>query len=157
MNLKSLFVMAAALSTFGGASFAGDIVGTVTLKGTPPAEVPIPDIKSDPVCSKFHPDGMTTHHYIVGPNQELANVVVMLKGISGKSTGASSKPAELDQKGCEYLPQILAIQTGQKLLVKNSDPVAHNIHLTPASSSGNSGKNNENHKTNNLPALPTCI
>ncbi len=86
---------------------------------------------------------MTTHHYVVGPNHELANVVVMLKGITGKSTGRSAPPAVLDQKGCEYVPQIMAVQTGQKILVKNSDPVAHNIHLYPATP-GNTGKNNEN-------------
>ena len=37
----------------------------------------------------------------------------------------------LDQKGCLYTPQILAIQTGQKLIVKNSDPCLHNVHATP--------------------------
>jgi len=45
-------------------------------------------------------------------------VVVSLKGVTGKSTGASAPPAMLDQKGCLYSPQILAIQTGQKLVVK---------------------------------------
>jgi len=39
---------------------------------------------------------------------------------------------KIDQKGCEYQPYILAVQTGQKILVKNSDPVLHNIHPTPA-------------------------
>ena len=38
----------------------------------------------------------------------------------------------MDQRGCEYLPYVMAIQTNQKLLVKNSDPVMHNIHPTPA-------------------------
>ena len=37
----------------------------------------------------------------------------------------------LDQKGCLYTPQILAIQTGQKLMVKNSDTCIHNVHCTP--------------------------
>ena len=54
-----------------------------------------------------------------------------LKGVTGKSTGASAPPAVLDQKGCLYTPQILAIQTGQKLVVKNSDPCLHNVHATP--------------------------
>jgi plastocyanin len=58
-------------------------------------------------------------------------VVVSLKGVTGKSTGASQPPVVLDQKGCLYTPQILAIQTGQKLIVKNSDPCLHNVHATP--------------------------
>jgi len=110
---------------------AGDISGAITLKGTPPAEKPITPLKDDPNCGKLHTDTPTTHHYVVGPKGELANVFITLKEMSGKSTGASAPPVVLDQKGCEYVPQILAIQTDQKLLVKNSDPVAHNIHPSP--------------------------
>jgi plastocyanin len=68
---------------------------------------------------------------VVGANNGLGDVFVTLKGISGKSTGASAEPAVIDQKGCEYQPYVLGVQTGQKILVKNSDPVLHNIHPTP--------------------------
>ena len=74
----------------------------------------------------------TTHFYVVGPNGEFADVVVSLKGVTGKSTGASAPPAVLDQKGCLYSPQILAVQTGQKIIVRNSDICVHNVHCTPA-------------------------
>jgi hypothetical protein len=47
----------------------------------------------------------------------------------------------MDQKGCEYIPQIFAVQTGQKLNVKNSDPVLHNVHATPNPASGNKESN----------------
>jgi plastocyanin len=67
----------------------------------------------------------------VGPNGELADVVVYLKGVPSASTGASAPPVVMDQKGCLYTPQILAIQTGQKLIVKNSDPCVHNVHAKP--------------------------
>jgi hypothetical protein len=43
----------------------------------------------------------------------------------------STAPATLDQKGALYTPQIVAIQTGQKLLVKNSAPAVHNVHTKP--------------------------
>lgn len=110
---------------------AADITGTITLKGTPPAEKEIVELAKDPSCGKLHTAPVKTKHYVVGPNGQLANVVVYLKGISGKSTGASAKPVVLDQKGCEYVPQILAVQTGQTLLVRNSDPLLHNVHNTP--------------------------
>ena len=110
---------------------AGDISGVITLKGTPPPEKQITPLKDDTNCGKLHPDTPTTHHYIVGPKGELANVFVTLKGISGKSTGPSAPPALLDQKGCEYVPQILAIQTNQKLVARNSDPLSHNVHPSP--------------------------
>ena len=73
----------------------------------------------------------TTHFYVVGPKGELADVVVSVQGISGKSTGASAAAVMLDQKGCEYIPQIFAIQTDQKVTVKNSDPLLHNVHTLP--------------------------
>ena len=76
-----------------------------------------------------------------GAKGELADVVVSLQGISGKSTGASAPPVVLDQKGCEYIPSILAVQTDQKLIVKNSDPVLHNVHTVPAEGSGNKERN----------------
>jgi plastocyanin len=111
---------------------AGDITGVITLKGTPPAAKEITPIKDDPNCAALYPGALPkTTFYVVGANGELADVVVSLKGISGQSTGASAAPAMLDQKGALYSPQILAIQTGQKLIVKNSDALVHNVHTTP--------------------------
>jgi len=110
---------------------AADITGTVTLQGTPPKEKDITPLKEDPNCGKLHSEMPSTHFYVVGPEGQLADVVVSLEGVSGQSTGASAPPAHLDQKGCEYVPQIMAVQTGQKILVKNSDPVLHNVHDVP--------------------------
>jgi plastocyanin len=137
MKSTSLLVLAASLAT--GA--AADISGTVTLNGNPPAEKPIAPVKDDATCGKLHSTVPTTKFYVVGANKELADVVVMLKNVSGKSTGGAAKPAVLDQKGCIYTPQILAVQTGQKLLVKNSDPALHNVHTKPAAGSGNKEEN----------------
>jgi plastocyanin len=136
---SALFVIAAVTAVLQAAS-AADITGTVTLNGTPPAEKPITPLKEDPTCGKLHPETPTTHFYVVGPNKELADVVVMVKGVTGKSTGASATPAVIDQKGCTYTPQILAVQTGQKLIIKNSDPVLHNVHTTPTAA-GNKEEN----------------
>jgi plastocyanin len=120
---------------------AADITGTITLKGTPPKEKDITPLKEDATCGKFHTDMPTTHFYLVGPKGELADVVVFLQDISGKSTGASASAVVLDQKGCEYVPSIFAVQTGQKIIVKNSDPVLHNVNIQPADGSGNKGDN----------------
>jgi plastocyanin len=120
---------------------AADITGKITLKGTAPKEKEIPQVKDDPNCGKLHSGAMTTHHYVVGANGELANAVVSLVGITGKSTGASAAPAVLDQKGCEYAPVIFAVQTGQKIAIKNSDPVMHNVHSVPKEGSGNKEQN----------------
>jgi plastocyanin len=114
------------------AASAADITGTIHLKGTAPKEKEISPLKDDPNCGKLHPTAPTTHFYVVGGAGELADVIVSLQGVSGKSTGASAAPVVLDQKGCEYSPSILAVQTGQKIIVKNSDPVMHNVHTLPS-------------------------
>lgn len=112
--------------------FAGDFTGTVILKGTPPAEKEITPLKSDPSCGKLVTETPKTTHYVVGAKGELANAVVIVKGVPGaKSTGASAAPVVIDQKACIYHPHIFAVQTGQKITVKNSDPVLHNVHATP--------------------------
>ncbi len=122
---------------------AGNVTGKITLSGTPPAEREITPLLEDASCGKLvtGPKPMTKF-FVVGPNQELADVVVMLKSdsLKGKSSGASTAPVVLDQKACEYIPQILAAQTGQTILVKNSDPVMHNVHTTP-SAPGNKEEN----------------
>jgi plastocyanin len=130
--------MAAAFGVQG--AFAGEITGTVMLKGTPPKEKDIAVLKEDANCGKFHSTMPTTHFYVVGAKGELADVVVSLQGITGKSTGASAPTVVLDQNGCEYKPSIFAVQTGQKISVKNSDPVLHNVHTQPTTA-GNEEKN----------------
>jgi plastocyanin len=120
---------------------ASDITGTVMLKGTPPKEKDITPVMEDANCSKMHTTVPTTHFYVVSDKGELADVIVSVQGISGKSTGASAPPVTLDQKGCEYTPSIFAVQTDQKIIVKNSDPVLHNVHDVPDADSGNKEKN----------------
>jgi plastocyanin len=130
MKFPAPFLLLAALAVAPVARSA-DIVGVITLKGTPAAEKEITPLMDNPDCAAMYAKTPTTHFYAVGPNGEFADVVVSLKGVTGKSAGASAPPAVLDQKGCLYSPQILAIQTGQKLVVKNSDKCIHNVHCTP--------------------------
>src|SRR5208283_4274162 len=129
-KVSPVFLLIAMLA-LAPAARAADIIGTITLKGTPPPELPITPLMDNPDCAAMHKTTPTTHFYVVGPKDELADVVVSLKGVAGKSTGASAPPVVLDQKGCLYVPQILAIQTGQKLVVRNSDACVHNVHATP--------------------------
>lgn len=138
--LRSLPRLAAMVFAAGGlllglsAARAADIYGTITFKGTPPKEIDIAPLKNDPNCGKLHAEMPTTHFYAVGPQGGLADVVVGLADVHGKSTGAGAAPLVIDQKGCEYDPYIAACQTGQKILVRNSDPVLHNVHVTPTAS-----------------------
>lgn len=130
-NIAQLTVIIA-LAAGTHAASAGDVTGTITLKGTPPAEKEITALKDDPNCGKLHTEAVKTRFYVVGGKGELGDVFVTLKGLSGKSSGATASALTIDQKGCEYLPYVATAQTGQKILVKNSDPVLHNVHTQPA-------------------------
>lgn len=109
-----------------------NIIGTITLKGTPPPAIPYTPLVNNPSFSAHYKNKPTpkTQFYVVGPNHGLADVIVYLKNVH-KSTGPSQPPAVLDQHWGMYHPQILAIQTGQKLLVKNSDKCMHNVDVEP--------------------------
>jgi plastocyanin len=135
------FVLMSGVLSSVPAAFATDITGTVALKGTPPKEKEITDVMSDVNCRKVHSTAPTTRFYVVGPQGQLADAVVSLQGISGKSTGASAPPFVLEQKGCEYVPYVFAVQTGQKVLVRNSDSWVHNVHGVPGEGSTNKERN----------------
>jgi hypothetical protein len=127
-------ILAVGVFCAGRAAGAADIAGAITLQGTPPPEVPYTPLMQNVDCAAMYKTTPTTHFYVVGTNGGFGDVVVCLKDgkdITGKSTGTSAPPALLDQKGCLYTPQILAIQTGQKLLIRNSDHCIHNVRCTP--------------------------
>ncbi len=105
-----------------------ELSGRVVLRGTPPPEIPL---AMDPVCGQLHSKPATTRHYVVSPDGGLANVFVY---ITGGVTGIYAVPAEvpvIDQVDCQYSPYVLGVMTGQMFRVKNSDPMLHNVHLTP--------------------------
>src|SRR5471030_788528 len=100
MKISSLFLLTAVLAAT-QITRAADIIGVITLQGTPPAEKEITPLMDNPDCAAmYNGKAPTTHFYVVGPNGEFADVVVSLKGVTGKSTGASAPPATLNQKGC---------------------------------------------------------
>jgi plastocyanin len=139
-KIVGLPVILALLGVLPMMASAANITGKVVLKGTPPPEKEITTM--DPLCSKLH-EGKptpTTRFYVVGEKGGLGDTLVYLReGVNGKFT-PPAEPAKLDQVDCEYVPYVLGIQTGQKLLVYNSDPLMHNVHVQ-TSVSGNRGSN----------------
>ena len=147
MKKLGLLTVVALAASF-NVAFAADITGTVTLKGTPPAEKEITPLKDDAVCGKPYATMPMTHYYAVNASGGLADTVVMLKGISGKSTGATAAAFKVDQKNCLYSPQVFAVQTGQKISVKNSDQVLHNVHINPTAAANNLANNSPSQMPN---------
>src|SRR5581483_440688 len=108
---------------------AGQITGTATLNGKAPEMQPI-DMSSKPECANQHADPVLEETVVVNDQNMLKNVVVYLKAADGSDLpGDVPKPAAiLDQKGCVYVPHVVAMMAGQTLVVKNDDNCAHNIH-----------------------------
>lgn len=111
------------------AADAGGVTGTVNYTG------PDPDtaiaMNADPVCAGAHSTPVETQK-VVGSAGKLAHVFVYVKsGLSGGSYPAPAEKKVLDQQGCQYTPHVQGIQTGQVLVIKNSDPTLHNIHALP--------------------------
>lgn len=106
----------------------GTLRGKVTFQGEAPRRRKV-DMGSDPTCHSLHTEALRDESAIVGEKGELANVFVWIsKGIDGKKYKAPEEPAVLDQKGCCYSPHVMGMQVGQKLVVRNTDPVTHNVH-----------------------------
>jgi hypothetical protein len=140
MKMNSCCCLLAAVGVLGSlqTASAADITGKINLKGTPPAEVTIP---FDPSCGKFHTGKTTTKLYLVGPGGELGDVFVYIKE-GAKPTPAPAETKVLDQVGCQYTPYVFGLQTGQKLVIKNSDPgILHNVHVIPDPKTGNKESN----------------
>ena len=119
----TLAVLAGSLSM--GA--AAEISGKVKLAGTPKPEIPI---TMDATCGKMHATPVTTRHFVVGADSGLANVFVYLKEGASKAAATGEAPM-LDQAGCMYDPYVLGAVTDQKIKIRSSDPVLHNVHATP--------------------------
>jgi hypothetical protein len=110
---------------------AGKLRGKVLFAGKKPAARTI-SMNAEEACEKQHPKGVTESPVVTGPGGALANVVVYIKtGLEGKTFEPPKQAVVLDQRGCQFIPRVVALQTGQTLAVKNSDPVSHNIHPRP--------------------------
>ncbi len=110
------------------AASAGQITGFVKLDGTAPHQRGI-DMSKDPTCAAAHKDKPATwENVVVGGNGGLANVVVYVsQGLTGNEA-PSSRPAKLEQRGCQYFPHVVAVDVRQQLKIVNADQALHNIH-----------------------------
>ncbi len=129
--MKNLFFTACLVAGSLQLASAADVTGKITLKGTPPPAQVIDSLKNDVICGKlWGSDTPKSRTFVVGASSELADVVVYIKsGLTAKKTNPSAPPVVLDQLRCEYVPYVFAMQTGQTLTIKNSDPGMHNVNF----------------------------
>jgi len=113
------------------AATAGSVAGTVKLDGTPPAMKGIA-MAAVAYCAKQHDSPVTAEDVVPGDNGTLQNVVVYLTGdFSAYSFTQPAEQAELDQKGCMYVPHVVAVMAGAPVEFRSFDSTPHNIHPVP--------------------------
>jgi plastocyanin len=107
---------------------AATLSGTIHYAKKAPPRVQI-DMAQDPACSLA---GDNYSEQILSDGGKLANVYIYVKdGLGNKIYAASTTPVVLDQKGCRYVPHVIAVQAGQPVHFTNSDSTMHNVHMMP--------------------------
>jgi len=128
MYTKRWFAVLSTLLVSPGLLFgAATISGKVTYTGTPAKSKTI-DMSKEPSCAKQHTTPVTTEGVVTGPNNTLANVVIYVSAGASDDSSAPSQAVTFTQKGCQYIPHVIALRTGQELKVVNEDQTSHNIH-----------------------------
>jgi len=107
----------------------GKISGKVTFQG----ELPEDAVNHFPVSGKW-PGCGTGIREVVRVDVEdgaLRGVFILLDGITkGKKWPGPNPDALLDQKRCEFLPELQIVRAGMRMTVRNSDPeVLHNVNV----------------------------
>ena len=107
----------------------GTISGKVTYEGTPAKMKPI-DMSKEPSCAKMYTTPPLAEAVVTGAGNSLENVVVFVSA-GAPDDPAPSTAAVFTQKGCRYIPHVLAFQVNQEIKITNEDQTSHNIHTLP--------------------------
>jgi len=106
--------------------------GKVHFEGKTPVAKPI-SMAADPVCAKQHLSPIMSQEIMTDDKGDLQNVIVFVsEGLGDQKFDPPSQPAVVEQKGCMYLPHVMAVRANQTLQLVNNDPTSHNIHPVPA-------------------------
>jgi plastocyanin len=106
----------------------GALHGTIRFEGKAPERFPLGAAASNE-C-KHHPEVDQLSNVVLVEDGMLANVFVTLDSgyDRAKVPPAPAESVTLEQKGCMYVPRVLALRAGQTLRVSNDDPTTHNVH-----------------------------
>lgn len=115
---------------------AATITGSVKFTGAKPKMAKI-SMGADAYCKTAHTTDVYSEEVVVNPNNTLKYVYVYVKsGLGDKQFPVPAEPVVFDQNGCLYTPHVAAVMVGQKLQVRNSDGVLHNVNARPTKNQG---------------------
>ncbi len=112
------------------------IAGTVVYTGPPITPKPL-FTASDPMCTV----PVFSEDVVVNANGTLSNVLIYVtQGLGNRPFTAPAAPLLVDARGFRLVPHVLAVQTGQLVQFRNSDPSAVTWNIAakrnPASNHG---------------------
>src|SRR5262245_36247341 len=117
----------------------GTIKGRVRLNGKSPGNMVI-RMGVDPLCSKLNAGQRVLQQEVVtSTDGGLANVFINLQG-NFPSAPVPAEPVVVDQRGCVYMPRVIGARAGQRLQIRNSDALLHNVHSLSGLNSFNVGQ-----------------
>ena len=103
----------------------GSISGVVRFTGEAPKQQMI-DMSQDPGCM-HNPSSDRLSEIVAVKAGAFGNVLVYVKGVKAQPIGPA-QTVDVDQKGCRYIPHVVAVEEGTPVRFINSDPAEHNIH-----------------------------
>jgi plastocyanin len=118
---------------------SGTISGVVRFTGKAPKPIVI-DMAQDPACAAAAAKTPNVTEQYATHNGRVANVFVYVKsGLGSRIYAPPKTPVVLDQRGCRFIPHVIAAMVGQPVEFRNGDPTMHNVHIVPPGSDDATG------------------
>jgi plastocyanin len=106
------------------------LTGRFVLEGNAPAPARLNADKDPQVCGAHQ---LFDESIVIGKDKGIANVAIYVTTrkipINKSYEKSATESVLLDNKGCRFEPHVQKLRVGQTLVVKNSDPVAHNTNI----------------------------
>jgi plastocyanin len=102
----------------------GTIAGTVTYAGVAPKPEPLKITRDNKVC------GATEHlsqQLVVAADGGIRDAIVSIPDIEKGAPLKPERDVKFDQRGCVYMPHVLAFPAGSTVKVMNSDGIMHDL------------------------------
>jgi hypothetical protein len=145
-NERFLFAVAICLSVVYGNRATAEDAKWITIKGqivwqgpVPIQKKIVPNVNAN-ICAK-DPVPLEEDYVINPKNQGVKNVFIWIRPTGAAKDDAFPKElihpklkkpekdtVEIDQPCCRFIPHVLAAREGQKMVIKNGAPIAHNAN-----------------------------
>ena len=123
-RVAKALLYAVSLAT-GAAANAGDITGSVSFSGAVPQRPKTPITIDQYICGKEK----DAEDLVLGSKGGVQHAVVWIENPPSGAKWPDELPkAEMDQKGCVFLPRVVVVPVGGTVDFLNSDRLLHNLH-----------------------------